>query len=290
MHSMTGYGRCRLEADGRALTIEIKTVNHRFLDLSLRLPRPLMALEDRARKAIGAALSRGHADVFVGYQNTRGDARQVRVDLPLAGAYQRALEELAAQVGVQADLSLSQIAQLPDILTVTEGEDDLTAIGALLEAALSEALADVTQMRAREGEAMRQDLTDRLNCLADIAAQIAGRAPQVVEAYRARLQARIEEAMAAPPDPQRLLQEVALFADRAAIDEELARLDSHIAQIRAALASAEPVGRKLDFLVQELNREVNTIGSKASDGAIAALIVAAKAEIEKMREQVQNIE
>lgn len=290
MHSMTGYGRCRHEVDGREMTIELKTVNHRFLDLNLRLPRGLLFLEDTVRKAVSLRLSRGHLDVFLTYRNARDDAREVRVDLPLLSAYGSAFNAIVERTGIPDDRSLSRLAAMPDVLTIAEKEDDQQAVTALCLETLTMALDALCAMRAREGEALQHDLSARLSHLEMLTSSIAGRAPDVVRDYQARLTARITELLDAPPDPQRLAQEVALMADRAAIDEELVRLGSHISQIREALLSGEPIGRKLDFLVQELNREINTIGAKASDLAIAASVVEAKVEIEKIREQVQNIE
>jgi len=290
MHSMTGYGRFRQETDGREMTIEVKTVNHRFLDLNLRMPRGMLFLEDAVRKALTARLSRGHTDVFMTYRNSREDAREVVVNTSLLRAYSRAFDVTAAETGLQDDRSLTRLASMPDVLTVTEKEDDQEAVTALCLGALEGALDALAQMRGQEGSALAGDLLGRIGRLEAIADEIALRAPGVVTEYQTRLSARVEELLAAPADPQRLAQEVALFADRAAIDEELVRLRSHLGQIRACLPALEPVGRKLDFLVQELNREVNTIGSKASDLKIASLVVEAKAEIEKIREQVQNIE
>ncbi len=293
MQSMTGYGRFHQEVDGREITLELKSVNHRFLDVNLRMPRGLLFLEDTVRKALAQRLSRGHVDVFVTYRNGRADARAVTVDAALAGAYLAALEELGqvvAGTGVLDDRSLMRVAAMPDVLVVSEKEEDAAAVTALCVSALGGALDALCAMRADEGEALSRDLAARLDNLAGIAERIGTRAPLVVTEYQVKLTARLAELLQAPPDPQRLAQEVALMADRAAIDEELVRLGSHIAQMRACLEQKEPVGRKLDFLVQELNREFNTIGSKASDLTIAALVVEAKAEVEKLREQVQNIE
>lgn len=290
MHSMTGYGRCRVEADGREMTVELKTVNHRFLDINLRLPRGLLFLEDPIRKQLSARLARGHADVFVTYRNGREDARAVAVNLPLLDAYLAAYDEIAGGTGLADDRSLTKLAQLPDVLTLSEAEEDQAAVLALCERALSGALDALLLMRAQEGDSLKADLSARLAHLEALSSQIQSRAPSVVADYRARLGARIEELLGAPPDPQRIAQEVALMADRAAIDEELVRLCSHIEQLRQTMEGEGAIGRKLDFLVQELNREVNTIGSKASDLEIGRLTLDAKAEIEKIREQVQNVE
>lgn len=290
MRSMTGYGRSRMEMDGRETTVEVKTVNHRFLDISFRMPRSLSFLEEPIRKALAARMSRGHVDVYLTYCNARADARVVNVDLSLLQAYQKALSQMREAGHLVDDMKLSAYARLPDVLTVSEQEEDQAAVTALATAALNRALDDLIAMREREGSRLGDDMDAKLAHLDQLRAQIAARAPRVTVDYRDRLKARIEQLMEGPPDEQRLVQEVALFADRAAIDEELVRLSSHIAQISALIRSGEPVGRKLDFLVQELNREINTIGSKASDLEIASYVVDAKSEIEKLREQVQNIE
>ena len=290
MRSMTGYGRFRQERNGREITIEIKTVNHRFLDLNLRMPRGTLFLEEPLRKALASRLSRGHADVFLTYRNARDDAKEVVVDTSLLHAYAAAFDVMATETGLTDDRSLTRLAALPNVLTVTEKEDDQDAVTALCIDTLHGALDALTLMRDQEGQALTSDLATRTGHLEEITEQIGARAPEVVKEYQTKLDARIVQLLAAPPDPQRMAQEVALFADKAAIDEELVRLKSHFTQVRECLAATEPVGRKLDFLVQELNREVNTISSKASDLAIASLVVEAKAEIEKIREQVQNIE
>ncbi|MED9820628.1 MAG: YicC/YloC family endoribonuclease [Christensenellales bacterium] len=287
---MTGYGRCHLEEDGREMTVEVKSVNHRFLDISYRLSRTLSFLDDAVRKGVSARLARGHVDVFVSYENHRQDARTVRVDTALAAAYHQALEELAAAVGRDADLPLAEYARLPDVLTVQEKDEDQQAVRELFVRALDGALDGLIQMREQEGERMRADMLEKLDAIDGLRETIAVRAPMVVNEYREKLSQRIAALTDGELDEARLLTEVALFADRAAIDEELVRLKSHLDALRDTTQMAEPVGRKLDFLVQELNRETNTIGSKASDTAIAQAVVAAKGEIEKLREQVQNIE
>ncbi|MBR1606698.1 MAG: YicC family protein [Clostridia bacterium] len=289
MRSMTGYGRRSLARDGREMTVEVKTVNHRFLDVALRMPRHLGFAEDQVRRQLSETLSRGHADVSVQYRNTRPDARRVTCDPALAAAYRDAMAALSAATGARNDVPLSQYALLPDVLTVTENEENQEAVSALLSDTLALALQDVQVLRSREGEALKADLTVHLELLEKLRLQIAERAPGVVEDYRQRLLQRIQELGVVAPDESRVVQEVALFADRAAIDEELSRLDSHIRQAYR-LMEESPCGSKLNFLVQEMNREVNTIGSKALDSAIAKLVVDAKSEIEKLREQIQNVE
>lgn len=290
MKSMTGYGRCHIEEDGREMTVEVKSVNHRFLDISYRLSRALSFLDDAVRKGVGARVARGHVDVFVIYANHRQDAKEVRVDTALALAYQKAVAELSASLGREEELPLSDYTRLPDVLTVQEKEEDQQTVRALFERALSGALDGLVAMREQEGERMRADILEKIGNIESIRDGVAERAPLVVAEYRDKLHQRIAALTEGEIDEARLITEVAIFADRAAIDEELVRLLSHAAAIRETVELAEPVGRKLDFLVQELNREVNTIGSKASDTTIAQAVVKAKGEIEKLREQVQNIE
>ena len=290
MRSMTGYGRCHLEEDGREMTVEVKSVNHRFLDTSYRLSRALSFLDDAVRKGVSARLARGHVDVFVTYANHRQDAKAVRVDTALAVAYRQALGELAAAVGKEADIPLADYTRLPDVLSVQEKDEDQQAVRALFERALSGALDGLIAMREQEGARLCADILQKTESIERIAEGIAQRAPSVVRDYRDRLRQRVAALTEGEIDEARLITEVAIFADRAAIDEELVRLKSHLAAIRETVSLGEPAGRKLDFLVQELNREVNTIGSKAMDTAIAQAVVSAKGEIEKLREQVQNIE
>lgn len=290
MRSMTGYGQAALSLEGREMTAEVRTVNHRFLDVALRMPRHLSFLEDQVRKQTAAVFRRGHADITVTYRNTRPDARRVEYDPALAAAYRHALEELAAAAGTAAEAPLSLYAQLPDVLTVTENPEDREEVSALLARVLAEALEKADEMRLREGEALRQDLTVHLNALEDLRMRIARRAPGVVRDYSERLRQRMAEFGVAAPDDQRIIQEAAVFADRAAIDEELSRLQSHILQAAGLMEGGGECGSKLNFLAQEMNREVNTIGSKALDAEIASLVVEAKSEIEKLREQIQNVE
>lgn len=289
MLSMTGYGRAMKEIDGRQLTVELKSVNHRFLDLSFRMPRNLMFLEDTARKAIGAKLSRGHVDVFMSYRNMRSDARSVQADRALFDAYAKALSSLS-DATLADDRSLMSIARLPDVLVITEAEEDQEAVKQLLQATLDEALEQLVAMREREGAEMKRDLLFRVQRIEEMTGEIEARYPETVAEYTARLRASIEELIAKDVDETRLLTEVAIMADRSAIAEETVRLHAHVAQLRECMEKNEPVGRRIDFLVQELNREVNTISSKSQDVPITRVVVAMKAEIEKLREQLQNIE
>lgn len=290
MNSMTGYGRATVEQGGRQLTIEVKSVNHRFLDLNFRMPRSFSFLEEDMRKQIGKKLARGHVDVFATYRNLREDAKQVSVDTALLNAYQRALDEIMEKTGLKDDRSLMGLARMSDVLVLTEADEDKDTLRALMKNALAVALSDMAGMRAREGKALAKDILEHASALDNLNDRITERYPDTLAEYTARLKARIEELTGGNVDEQRMAQEVAIMADRSAISEETVRLKSHIAQLRELTADREPVGRKLDFIVQELNREVNTISSKSQDIAITQMVVSAKAEIEKMREQVQNIE
>lgn len=292
MLSMTGYGRAAKEIDGRQMTVEVKSVNHRFLDLSFRMPRNLMFLEDAARRIIGRRLSRGHVDVFVTYRNLRTDSRKVLADEALFNAYAEALQQLSAASGggLRDDRTLMTIARMPDVLTVTEAEEDQDAVAALMEAALNEALDGLIAMRRREGEAMKADLSGRVDAIKRMTDAVEARYPQTVEEYTQRLKAAVQELVGSEVDETRLLMEVAIMADRSAIAEETVRLNSHVQQLRELFESDQPIGRRIDFIVQELNREVNTISSKSQDIPITQLTVDLKAEIEKLREQLQNVE
>lgn len=288
--SMTGYGRCTLAQDGREVTIELKSVNHRFLDLAFRMPRSFAFLENDMRAHISNKLARGHVDIFVTYKNSRDDARKVTLDSALLGEYLTTLRQGGIDHMLDDNLRLRDVLSMQDVLTVEEADEDQQALSALTLSALDTALDSLCAMRRREGEAMRGDVETRLDTLERTAHAIDERAPQWLEEYRQRLRARIEEICQMQLDEARLTQEVALAADKAAVDEETVRLRSHIAQMRDLLKQSEPAGRKLDFLVQEMNREVNTTGSKSSDLILTGMVVDAKAELEKIREQRQNIE
>lgn len=290
MQSMTGYGRARACRDGREITIELKTVNHRFLDLSFRIPKNLAFLEDPLRSRINASgLRRGHVDVFVTYANTRTDAREVRLDGALLEAFSQALAD--AQVALKPYgrmMSAAEVLTLSGALSIAQAEEDAEAVTELAAEAFDAALDKLMDMRAQEGEHLGADLLGNLEELSALVRGIADRAPEVPREYRQRLMTRLEE-WQVNADPQRVAQEVALMADHCAIDEELSRLESHIAQFRSSVENGTEVGRKLDFLLQEMNREINTIGSKASDAEIAGCVVSAKCVVEKLREQVQNV-
>ena len=291
MKSMTGYGKGVVSREGRELTVELKSVNHRFLDVSMRLPRVLSCIEDTLRTTIASRLSRGHVDVFVNYRNTRSDAKTVRVDETLLSAYVAAARTANEALNLRDDLTLSNVLRLPDVTEIIPSDEDADELIALAKDAAELALDGLVEMRVAEGARLKTALLSGVNAMDAFREEILARAPFVAEEYRKKLNERIEAVLSdAEIDRARLATEVALFADRCCIDEELVRLKSHIAQFRAYLEASEPVGRNMDFIVQEMNRECNTIGSKANDAALTKSVLACKAEIEKLREQIQNVE
>ena len=291
IRSMTSYGRGQQLLHGRSITVEIRSVNHRYFEFSCRTPRGCAFLEDRLKRTLQQAISRGKVEVSLTLQTVESRGGAVAVDHALAGQYLTALRALAAEYGLTDDLTLSTVARLPDLFTVCRGEEDEEELAADVLSVLQEALDRFVAMREAEGERLRADVLSRLFTLEEHLAFVEERSPQTVAEYRARLTAKLNELLGgAVADEARILTEAAIVADRLAVDEETVRLHSHIAQLRGILDCAEPVGRKLDFLVQEMNRETNTIGSKCSDTAIAGHVVEMKSEIEKIREQIQNIE
>lgn len=290
MHSMTGCGSGKVQQDGWEVTVDLKTVNHRFLDIGMRLPRNLSFLEQTVRDCLSRKIQRGHADVFLTVKRTDTSAVDVVCDPDLAGLYLKAAEQIALKTGVENDMTVSRLMKMEGVLTVNEREMDEELVSSICTEATEIAAAQLIQMREREGSHLKEDLLAHLNAADALRAQILERAPAVVEEYREKLDNRLKNLLTDAVEPQRLAQETAIIADRCAIDEELARLDSHIRQMRKYLDSEGEIGKKMDFLIQEMNREANTIGSKASDAVIAQHVVDLKSEIEKLREQIQNVE
>lgn len=290
IRSMTGFGAGRAERGGEEIDVEVRSVNHKFCEVKVRLPREISALEVEISRAVKERLSRGGVEVSVRRASARG-AGPPRVDMSLAAEYARAFEELRQRLGMADAVSLSEILEAEGVVSLQERPADLDSVRAAVVPALAQALDRLTAMREREGEALARDVAGRLEQLEALVARVERLGPQSVEYHRARLQERVQElSRGFAPDPARLAQEVALFADRIDVAEEITRLRSHAGQARALVAAGEPAGRKLEFLVQEMHREVNTIGSKSQSAEIAQLVVAMKAEIERMREQVQNVE
>ncbi len=289
--SMTGFGRGENSQDGKEFTVEIKTVNHRYSDVFIRMPRQIGFLEDKVRELVGKAVSRGKIDVYITYYNYSDDAKLVTLDEGLAKTYISATESLRDKFSLKDDITVSLISRYPDVLKVEQAQEDEEILWSLLKTAVVKALDALVKMREAEGEGLKNVLLDRADYIESIVAEIAKRAPEIPKEYKLKLTTRIRELIDQQTiDENRLATEVAVFADRCSIDEELVRLASHIGQLREALSIDQPVGRKLDFLVQEMNREINTIGSKANDLSITKNVVEVKSEIEKIREQIQNIE
>ena len=286
---MTGFGRGSYEDADFSVNIEMKTVNHRYNEVAIRLPRFLNPLEDKIRKTILKTVSRGRIDVFITADYNVSGNCTLKVDKNLAAAYHKALQE----VGINAAAEILYLSKCPDVINVKEGFFDVESVWPKVEQAVEQAVANLVAMRETEGGNIYGDFIYRADLIAEKLAQIEERSPLVVEEYQAKLQERLTNLLAdnnIKVEPERLLQEVAIFADRTSITEEIVRLKSHIKQFKTIIASDQPVGRKLDFLIQEFNREANTIASKANDYTMAQIVVEIKAEIEKIREQIQNIE
>ena len=290
--SMTGYGRARETRNSRDITVEVRAVNNRYLDCTVKMPRLYIFAEDALKQRVQRAVSRGKVDVFVSVDASAADVTKVSVNRELAGQYAAALEELAEIRGLAAyQVTPEVLARFPDVLSVTKADEDLEAVSADLCAVLDVALASFNEMRAIEGTKLAEDVGNRLTAIEDYTTQVEARSPETVAEYRSKLTARMQEVLQSVTiDPQRILTEAAIYADKVAVDEETVRLRSHTAQLRTMLNATEPMGRKMDFLIQEVNREANTIGSKCGDVSIAQVVVNLKADVEKMREQVQNIE
>ncbi len=290
IRSRTGFGAGRGAAGGEEIDVEVRSVNHKYCEVKVRLPRELAALELEVTRAVKERLARGGVEVSGRRSGGTGDVAP-RVDLALAEAYARAFRELQARLGLPGEPTLADVVAADGVVRLEERTVEPDAARAALFEGLGRALDALVAMRAREGEALARDLEARLATVEGLVARVAELAPRVVEHHRQRLQERVAElSRGVPLDPARLAQEVALFADRTDVAEEMTRLASHVAQVRALLAGADPAGRKLDFLVQEMNREANTIGSKSQSADLGGIVVALKAEIERMREQVQNVE
>ena len=289
--SMTGYGRAREVLNKRDITVEVRSVNNRYLDCAVKMPRIYAFAEDAVKQHVQKAISRGKVDVFITVDASAADVAKVTVNRELAAQYAAALRELAGVCGTESHVTPEQLSRFPDVLTVTKADEDLETVSADLCAVLDKALAAYNEMRAVEGAKLAEDIGNRLVFIENYTSQVEERSPQTVAEYRAKLTARMQEVLQSTTiDQQRILTEAAIYADKVAVDEETVRLRSHVAQLRTMLTSDEPMGRKMDFLIQEVNRESNTIGSKCNDVAIAQVVVGLKAEVEKMREQVQNVE
>ncbi len=289
--SMTGYGRAVQTANGREFTVELRAVNNRYLDCSVRLPRSLSFAEDAVKQAVKAAVSRGKVDVFITVKSESGEEATVSLNRGVVAGYLSAMKQMASEFGVRDDVSVSVLARLPEVFTVEKPEVDEELLQRELLDTLAQALEAFNTMRATEGAALEADLRRRGETVLELVAQVEQGGKQTVSDYRARLESKLREVLASTNiDESRILTEAAIFADKVAVDEETVRLRSHIKQMNVTLSEGGSVGRKLDFLIQEMNREANTIGSKCTDVRLARSVVEIKAELEKIREQTQNIE
>ncbi len=289
--SMTGYGSAKGTVEGLQITVELKSVNNRYLDASVRLPRSFLFAEDTVKSAVQRHITRGKVDVFVSVDSTEAGDMTVKVNEALLRGYLEALRHIAAEYGLQDDATALSLSRFPDVLTVEKKDLDADAIAAGIETIAEKALEDFDAMRIREGAKLREDVLARLETIEALVETVERESPKTVAEYRARLEAKMAEVLGtAGIDENRILAEAAIFADHIAVDEETVRLRSHMSQLKTMIDGSSPTGRKIDFLIQEFNREANTIGSKCQNSDIAHVVVDLKSEIEKIREQIQNIE
>ena len=291
IYSMTGYGTAKGKIEDLDVTIELKSVNNRYLDTSVRVPRGFVFLEDKIKSAIQSKLSRGKIDVFVTIDSSSSEDLIVRINEPLARGYFEALKSLSEAFEIPNNVDAVTISRFPDVLSLEKKELDMDAVSAGMQELTLAAVDDFDRMRAIEGEKLQQDLYEKIACIEALLSKIEEEAPKTVEEYQNRLLQKMKDVLEdSSVEENRIIQEAAIYADHIAINEETVRLHSHIAQLKMMIEQGSPIGRKMDFLIQEFNREANTIGSKCQNSEVAHYVVDMKSEIEKMREQVQNIE
>ena len=291
MKSMTGYGRARMNLHKRDVTVELRSVNHRYMDVTVKAPRIYGFLEDSAKTQIGSIVSRGKIDVFITIDAGDAGDEKIILNRSVLEGYLDAFKIMTEEYGLENDVTAMGIAKMPDVFTAEKQEADAEEIKSDVARVLASAAEDFCSMREREGKKMKEDILSRAETILHLVEEVEKRSPKANAEYRARLTARMNEILVDyAADPQRILTEAAIYADKTAVDEETVRLRSHIQQLEIMAESTQPIGRKMDFLIQEMNREANTIGSKANDIELAKIVVDIKSEIEKIREQVQNIE
>ncbi len=291
IRSMTGYGSAKGVVDGLEISVELKSVNNRYLDTSVRLPRSFLFAEEMVKSRVQSHISRGKVDVFVNVDASQAGDMTVKVNEGLLKAYVEAIVHIGEEYGLPQEMTALSVSRFPDVLTVEKKDLDAEAISAGMREIVEQALNDFDAMRLREGEKLRDDVLNRLDTIRTLVGIVEERAPETVAEYRRRLEQKMAEVLGASNiDENRILAEAAIFADHIAVDEETVRLRSHMAQLDTMIRGNSPIGRKIDFLIQEFNREANTIGSKCQNSDIARVVVDLKSEIEKIREQIQNIE
>ena len=287
---MTGFGRGKYENEGRTYTVEIKSVNHKYSDINVRLPRFLNSVEDKIRKRVAEVISRGKIDIFVSFENYSNKGTTIRINKDLAKEYIKELKSLADEAELRFDLNVIDVSKFPEILKL-EDEDNDELIGQEVMIALDDALGKFVSMREIEGQKLVEDIERRIYLIQEKVNEVTKFSSTLVEEYMARLQTRVNELLApGVVDEARLMQEIVIFSDKSSIEEELTRLKSHISQFLELIKQSSPIGKKIDFLIQEINREVNTIGSKANSLDITNKVIEIKTEVENIREQIQNIE
>lgn len=291
MKSMTGYGRAKLQKESREYIVEIKSVNHKYLDMNIKLPRNLFCMEDRVRKSISNKISRGKIDVFITYINNGIEGKNILINKDIARLYIKELEELANENNIASGLRATEISKLPEVLNIVIDEDDEDKIWSDLNECLEEALSNFVNMRETEGERIKLDLEERLNEINENVAKIIQNSTGLIEEYVVKLRNRIKEMLDTDVvDETRLAQEIVIYSDKISIEEEITRIKSHIEQFKTLLDEKGPIGKKADFIIQEMNRETNTMGSKSGSIDITNLVIKIKTQIEDIREQIQNIE
>ena len=289
--SMTGYGSAKGTVEGLEITVELKSVNNRYLDTSVRLPRSFLFAEEAIKSAVQSHISRGKVDVFVSVDSSQAGDMTVKVNEPLLKGYIEAIRHISEEYSLANDMTAMSVSRFPDVLSVEKKDLDAEAISAGISAIVEEALRDFDAMRQREGANLRDDVLSRLETIDRLVSTVENEAPKTVAEYRKRLEQKMQEVLGSTGiDENRILAEAAIFADHIAVDEETVRLRSHMSQLSTMINGSSPTGRKIDFLIQEFNREANTIGSKCQNSEIAHVVVDLKSEIEKIREQIQNIE
>lgn len=291
VRSMTGYGRGEAVLNDRSITVEVRSVNNRYLDCSIKMPRAYVFAEDAIKTRVQKSISRGKLDIFVTIDSAKTDSVTVALNRPVADGYYAALTELRDTYSLRDDISVSMLSRFQDVFLVEKTPEDVETVAADICTVLDQALCDFTSMREREGSKLSDDILSRADTIEGLTALVEEQGPRTVEEYRLRLEVKMREILQNNQiDDSRILTEAAIFADKVAVDEETVRLRSHLSQLRSMLGQGGPIGRKLDFLIQEFNRETNTIGSKCNDIVSSRHVIDIKAEIEKIREQVQNIE